>query len=738
MSEETKSKKPPIKKSSGSKKKDKSINLSKKSSVSEVNEDVRPDPIFANKPKEGPIPYGEQKEEGISIRMCVHHSQPLKFYCEACEEPICSECQYTGPHNTELHRVSTVQEAFTERYNYLSGGTYQMLMEKRDRLLIQLDKIDGRIGEVKLASKKLEREVKTEYSGMLERLSSSEGTKYAVLQHDMAAIQKDIEQIDNIFDTIDDYLQGDLRGDYVGFLLKFKDLHEYIEYAVTKQFKVKIDVIPNDLPRELTERRKIIERADQAGSLLKLKDEIIWNLIQEKKKLSRMAELDLDKAVQQEWNEWARLVDKYCEELLKYQLVCSFCGVALDDLTVNSPCPGYKSDARFTTEMPPTDWQGGHYFAKPVRQKDKELLEKISSDPGSLTAFNEIKASNADQIGQLRRRLYELDKDRSGEISQNDFINLVMELYLIKIENVTKLAEVLVTGINGKIPYPMLLKNIEPKEERKLATRKIPEYRNIHETVPKNPQIQNFNQPSKYQSRPVFEPPPEAKPNDDLASKLRMPITNKEDFVVSDYKPSEDYKPNERYEDNKEVVKKYEYKKVVTREVKKKVIISGEPGKDSEINDSEVVIEEVKKELPSDDEKQKEEVKKELPSDDTSEKNKDISAENDSKINPVEKINKEMPIENPSEVKSDPPNEEAKENPSELHYKKIIDNIHNKNISKDEITKRFEEYDTENKGTISLDSFYLILMKMDFIVSNQEIQDLAKALNPDIDSAINS
>jgi len=40
----------------------------------------------------------------------------------------------------------------------------------------------------------------------------------------------------------------------VRFLHGYRQLNENIEYAVTKQFKVDIDVYPNDLPRELAER----------------------------------------------------------------------------------------------------------------------------------------------------------------------------------------------------------------------------------------------------------------------------------------------------------------------------------------------------------------------------------------------------------------------------------------------------------------------------------------------------
>ena len=47
--------------------------------------------------------------------------------------------------------------------------------------------------------------------------------------------------------------------------------------------------------------------------------------------------------------------------------------------------------------------------------------------------------------------------------------------------------------------------------------------------------------------------------------------------------------------------------------------------------------------------------------------------------------------------------------------------------------RRCEKFDEYNRGTISLDSFSLVLIKMDFPVSNKEIADLAKLSNPDVE-----
>jgi hypothetical protein len=55
-------------------------------------------------------------------------------------------------------------------------------------------------------------------------------------------------------------------------------LNDNIEYAVTKHFKVEIDQLPNDLPRELAERRVLMDHYEEQRKTLKFKDDVIYKL----------------------------------------------------------------------------------------------------------------------------------------------------------------------------------------------------------------------------------------------------------------------------------------------------------------------------------------------------------------------------------------------------------------------------------------------------------------------------
>ena len=52
--------------------------------------------------------------------------------------------------------------------------------------------------EVKSVKQVIERDIRNEYAGIMERLKSAEGVKTAVLSHDLSEVQQDITRIDEI------------------------------------------------------------------------------------------------------------------------------------------------------------------------------------------------------------------------------------------------------------------------------------------------------------------------------------------------------------------------------------------------------------------------------------------------------------------------------------------------------------------------------------------------------------
>ena len=50
------------------------------------------------------------------LKLCMLHNKPLRYYCDNYEELICYDCTVMGPHNTQLHRICNVEEAFRYRF----------------------------------------------------------------------------------------------------------------------------------------------------------------------------------------------------------------------------------------------------------------------------------------------------------------------------------------------------------------------------------------------------------------------------------------------------------------------------------------------------------------------------------------------------------------------------------------------------------------------------------------------
>lgn len=70
---------------------------------------------------------------------------------------------------------------------------------------------------------------------MVDKLKSAESIKLAILQHEMAELQKDMDKINEL-----GHLFNELTRDFtnpIEFLLKFRQIYEQIEILIAKPFK---------------------------------------------------------------------------------------------------------------------------------------------------------------------------------------------------------------------------------------------------------------------------------------------------------------------------------------------------------------------------------------------------------------------------------------------------------------------------------------------------------------------
>ena len=64
-------------------------------------------------------------------KTCMLHDKPIRYFCDSCEELLCYDCTVMGPHNTQLHRICNLEEAFRFRFETINKSIHQSLVPKR-------------------------------------------------------------------------------------------------------------------------------------------------------------------------------------------------------------------------------------------------------------------------------------------------------------------------------------------------------------------------------------------------------------------------------------------------------------------------------------------------------------------------------------------------------------------------------------------------------------------------------
>lgn len=167
--------------------------------------------------------------------------------------------------------------------------------------MAQVHRIEYRLEEIRRVKLMIERDMKSEFSAMNERLNAACGAKVAMLEHDIAELHGDLDRINHVIGAVDNS-----SHDMIGFLQKSAELRDTLEVSITKPFRTDIEVSPDDLPRELAGIREMVRQFPAMQALVAFKDELIWKLLHE-----QAGEGEIDEQSQKELAEWARLTDKF-------------------------------------------------------------------------------------------------------------------------------------------------------------------------------------------------------------------------------------------------------------------------------------------------------------------------------------------------------------------------------------------------------------------------------------------
>ena len=266
----------------------------------------------------------------------LHKDQYLKLFCESCEEPICHECHMIGPHNNKLHKIVNIVDSYRKKLNYINVMKNKNMSNKYNELMNQIQYLDNITKEIKEKKDEKEKNIRKYYGQILDNLNSFEGKKNAIINYESSNLQKNLNDISEIINYINHIILSD-SPDMIDFLIKYKQINEKVEDILAKPIKKKYNISPDDFPQELKEKEKRINNCENMEQLCQLKDEIIWKLMIDNQDINTKVK-EINEKSKLEIEKWAKLSEKYVSELKKYNLFCVFCGCALEENTVNSPC----------------------------------------------------------------------------------------------------------------------------------------------------------------------------------------------------------------------------------------------------------------------------------------------------------------------------------------------------------------------------------------------------------------
>lgn len=410
-------------------------------------------------------------------KQCYHHKSSLQFYCESCDEPVCKECTIQGPHNTKLHKVVNVIESFKKKHSYLSSLINKSLSIKLDHLENQLQYIENIGNEVKESADFIFKEINNEYTGHLSSLKDQEGKKLALIQYNYNDLVADISSINDIMSYFNS-VEMSQDPDMTEFLLKYKQISETVENILNKHPRdyTELEVNADDFEQPLELVNKKLEKFDKLKDVLKVKDDIIWSLINENKSNVMSEEFFKTKRdLEEEIEGWARLSFKYLSELKKFNQVCAFCGVKLDSKSVNSQCPKNNENYAKTVEkstslkikfsdvqIPSISIMNNyHYFGQPSQDYDDKVNKTLYTnhiiskskdkilETDILIVFDKMRKKAKLMGVDIEKNITKFFNDETGYLDASELKKYLVSTY----ELTTNEAEIVINKLQRKKEY---------------------------------------------------------------------------------------------------------------------------------------------------------------------------------------------------------------------------------------------------------------------------------------------
>ena len=266
----------------------------------------------------------------------------------------------------------------------------------------------------------------------------------------------DNQLLSNLQDNMDE-------PDPMTFLENFRFNKEQADMMLNKPMRPDVDVRMDIIQRDIEQLRNSILKAPALEGLLRIKDEIIWQLTHgsttpsprtgsQVTSTKSSAREDPTATYQAELEEWAKLVDSYAEELDKGTYKCALCGVVVDPKSINTDCPRNTS---YSFVQP----AGNIIVPENLKMKNRHVFMQLDAlGGGSNIAFSLLK-----KVTNLATIFGNYDLMGTGEISTPDFIHVLTTQLKMPEEQALNLVHIYENV--GKIDYKSLTADLQDESK---------------------------------------------------------------------------------------------------------------------------------------------------------------------------------------------------------------------------------------------------------------------------------
>lgn len=247
-------------------------------------------------------------------------------------------------HIMKSHKVRTLIEAYSDRYERLRVLLTTKLLPKREHLLQVYRKLKENSETITQKGKIIEKETLTDTERILERLKSAISLRQSSIQHELIHVEEELGTIEGIMRRVERANQvtpnptgiiltsvnptsSSTPPQYSNPLIMAEVIQEYgelsslINQTANKMIQLQVDFPTDDFPRETSDRLEILNRCDRYIHAMNVKDHLLWLALQDKEKLQQKLEesQQYSHELELEVLRWGEVGKRYEQELIRIQ-----------------------------------------------------------------------------------------------------------------------------------------------------------------------------------------------------------------------------------------------------------------------------------------------------------------------------------------------------------------------------------------------------------------------------------